>query len=56
MQLAGTNPTATISGVEELTVTSNYFIGRDPTRWRTDIPTSSNTLVRWLKSALFIPS
>jgi len=38
MRLAGANPASTIRGVEELPGKSNYFIGNDPSRWRTDIP------------------
>src|ERR1700757_1025515 len=38
MRLVGANPAATISGAEELPGKSNYFIGNDPSRWRTDIP------------------
>src|SRR5215469_16442766 len=38
MRLVGANPACTISGAEELPGKSNYFIGNDPSRWRTDIP------------------
>ena len=38
MRLVGANPASTISGAEELPGKSNYFIGNDPSRWRTDIP------------------
>jgi len=39
MQLAGANPKASATGVDELAGKSNYFIGRDPARWRTNVPT-----------------
>jgi hypothetical protein len=38
MRLAGANPAPTIFGAEELPGKSNYFIGNDPNRWRTEIP------------------
>jgi Bacterial Ig-like domain (group 3)/Beta-propeller repeat len=39
MKLRNANPTAKVTGVDELAGTSNYFIGNDPTKWRTNIPT-----------------
>ncbi|MGI8735032.1 MAG: SBBP repeat-containing protein [Pyrinomonadaceae bacterium] len=39
MRLEGTNANPKIAGLEELPGKSNYFIGNDPTQWRTDIPT-----------------
>jgi hypothetical protein len=39
MSLAGANPAATVSGVEELPEKRNYLIGNDPTKWRTNVPT-----------------
>ncbi len=39
LRLLGSNPQPAVSGLEELPGKSNYFIGRDPARWRTDIPT-----------------
>jgi hypothetical protein len=38
MKLVGANPEPQVAGVEELPGTSNYFIGNDPTKWRTDVP------------------
>ena len=38
MRLVGANSAAAIYGAEELPGKSNYFIGNDPKRWRTDIP------------------
>jgi len=39
MRLVGANPNAEARGVEELPGKSNYFIGNDPSRWRTNVPT-----------------
>jgi len=38
MKLVRANQQATISGLNELPGKSNYFIGNDPEKWRTDIP------------------
>ena len=39
MKLEGANPTPTVSGMEQLPGIVNYFIGNDPAKWRTKIPT-----------------
>ena len=39
MKLRNANPATKISGTDELAGTSNYFIGNDPTKWRTNVPT-----------------
>jgi hypothetical protein len=39
MQLIGANPQPLVEGVDELPGKVNYFIGNDPTQWRTNIPT-----------------
>ncbi|MDA2935176.1 SBBP repeat-containing protein, partial [Acidobacteria bacterium AH-259-D05] len=39
MQLVGANTTPQIMGLEELPGESNYFVGNDPTKWRTNMPT-----------------
>jgi len=39
--LKDSNPAPEVTGLGELTGHSNYFIGRDPKRWRTGIPTFS---------------
>src|SRR6266481_5336821 len=39
MKLRNAKPAAKISGTDELASTSNYFIGNDPTKWRTNVPT-----------------
>jgi len=36
--LVGDNPAPTVVGMEELTGKSNYFIGNDPHKWRTNVP------------------
>ncbi len=38
MRLLGANPSAEASGLDELPGKSNYFIGNDPKKWRTDVP------------------
>ena len=38
MKLAGANPKASLSGSGLLPGKSNYFVGNDPTKWRTNIP------------------
>ena len=39
MELRGANAQAPVSGSGELPGTANYFIGNDPTRWHTRVPT-----------------
>ena len=39
MKLRNANVAAKITGTDELAGTSNYFIGNDPTKWRTNVPT-----------------
>jgi hypothetical protein len=38
LQLVGANPAAPALGLDELITRSNYFLGNDPSRWRTNIP------------------
>ncbi len=38
MKLAGANPNPQVSGLDELPGKSNYFIGNDPAKWRTNVP------------------
>ncbi|HXP86428.1 MAG TPA: SBBP repeat-containing protein [Bryobacteraceae bacterium] len=38
MKLVGANPGAKVRGTDELPGKSNYFIGNDPTKWRTNVP------------------
>ncbi|MEK6282459.1 MAG: thrombospondin type 3 repeat-containing protein [Acidobacteriota bacterium] len=37
MKLVGANPSPRVEGLEPLTPRTNYFIGSDPQRWRTDV-------------------
>ena len=39
MKLVGANPKPPIAGREELPGKVNYFIGDDPTKWRSNVPT-----------------
>ncbi len=38
MRIVGGNPDARAEGLEQLPSVSNYFIGRDPSQWRSDVP------------------
>lgn len=39
MKLVGANANAAVTGAEELPGKTNYFIGNDPRKWRTNVPT-----------------
>ena len=39
MKLIGANPQPAVRGLAELPGKSNYFIGDDPSKWRTNVPT-----------------
>jgi len=39
MKFAGVNPAPRISGLDEFSGKTNYFVGNDPTQWHTNIPT-----------------
>jgi hypothetical protein len=41
MKLRHANANARVTGVDELEGKSNYFLGNDPARWRTNVPTYS---------------
>ena len=41
MQLRNANPAAQPVGIDALPGTANYFVGKDPSQWHTDIPTYS---------------
>jgi hypothetical protein len=41
MKLVGANLTPNAAGVGKLPGTVNYFIGKDPTKWRSNVPTYS---------------
>jgi hypothetical protein len=36
--LVGANPSASVAGLDRLPGVSNYFIGNDPSKWLTDVP------------------
>src|SRR5207249_8801556 len=39
MKLVGANQAARVTALDELPGKSNYFVGNDPKKWRTDVPT-----------------
>jgi hypothetical protein len=39
LQLLGTNTQAVVTGKDELPGKANYFIGNDPSKWHTNVPT-----------------
>src|SRR6266478_4930588 len=41
MRLEGANPDAKISGMDKLLKKTNYFIGSDPKKWHSDVPSYS---------------
>ncbi len=43
LHYVGANPTPLIEGQDQLPGVANYFTGRDPTGWHTDIPTYART-------------
>ncbi|PYV14885.1 MAG: hypothetical protein DMG21_16690 [Acidobacteria bacterium] len=46
MKLVGANRTAKVTGLDELPGKANYFIGNDPKKWRTDVPTYAKVQYR----------
>ena len=38
MKLVGADPAPEVVGLEELLGKSNYFLGNDPSKWRTNVP------------------
>jgi len=46
LKLVGANPSATVEGVDALSGTSNYFIGNDPSKWRTNVSAYAKTKFR----------
>ncbi len=46
LHLAGANPHPQIVGLDRLPGVSNYFIGRDPRRWRTNVPAYARVAYR----------
>src|SRR5713226_9798113 len=52
MQFIGANPAPEVFGATRLSGTSNYFIGRDPSAWHTNIPTYGVVTYRQLYSGI----
>ena len=46
MSLVGAARTPVVSGLEEQAGKANYFIGRDPSKWRTNVPTHARVHYR----------
>ncbi len=46
MSFVGANPKARVEGLEELPGKANYFIGNDPKKWRTTVPTFAKVQYR----------
>src|SRR5438445_1784177 len=46
MRLVNAAPAPRVSGLEELPGKANYFIGRDPAKWRTNVPTYAKVRYR----------
>ena len=46
LKLVGANAEAEVAGVEKLPGVSNYYIGNDPTQWRTNVPTYAEVRYR----------
>ena len=46
MGVTGSNPASVVTGIHALPGKSNYFIGNDPGKWRTNIPSYSEVLYR----------
>lgn len=45
-KLEGAHPSPTIDGIEKLPGIVNYFVGNDPAKWRTNIPTYAKVLYK----------
>ncbi len=46
LRLLGANPKATVVGLDRLKGISNYFIGNDPKKWRTNVPNYARVMVK----------
>ena len=46
LRLVGANPNAAVAGEDELPGKVNYFIGNDPKKWRTNVPTYAKVKYR----------
>ena len=52
IRLERANATPEVSGIDELAGKSNYFIGKDPVKWRRDIPTFGGVRYRQVYSGV----
>ncbi len=52
MKLRNANPAAKIIGVDKLAGVSNYFIGNDPAKWRTNVPTYAKVKYQGIYSGI----
>jgi hypothetical protein len=46
MTLIGANPKPSVAGLEELPGKANYFIGNDPKKWHTNVPTYAKVIYK----------
>jgi hypothetical protein len=46
LEVVGANPHAAVTGVDELETKTNYFIGNDPERWRSNVPSYAKVRYR----------
>ncbi len=52
IRLVGANPDARIEAVDRLASTSNYFVAKDPGKWRTNIPSYARVKYRDVYSGI----
>ncbi|HLB93023.1 MAG TPA: SBBP repeat-containing protein [Terriglobales bacterium] len=52
MKMRHANPAARIIGMDELAGRTNYFIGNDPSKWRTNVPTYSRVKYQEIYSGI----
>jgi beta-propeller repeat-containing protein len=52
MKLVRANPAAKVTGVDELPGRSNYFIGNDPKKWQTNVPTYAKVKYKNIYSSI----
>jgi len=56
MKLVGANQAAKVTPLDELPGKSNYFIGNDPKKWRTDVPTYGKVKYAGVYPGIDLPS
>jgi len=52
IKFRNTNPDTKVAGLNELSATNNYFIGSDPTKWRTNIATYAKVRYQGIYSGI----